>query len=80
MLLVNGQTRESEKKVKSESDKMKAIKTPDSKVSKKKERTPRKETKVVPAVFFFLHLKDNLKVGDNDLLFNNKLLVSNFVI
>lgn len=80
MLLVNGQTRESEKKVKSESDKMKAIKTPDSKVSKKKERTARKETKVVPAVFFFLHLKDNLKVEDNDLLFNNKLLVSNFVI
>lgn len=57
MLLVNGQTRESEKKVKSESDKMKAIKTPDSKVSKKKERTPRKETKVVPAVFFFYTLK-----------------------
>ena len=47
MLLVNGQTGESEKKVKSESDKMKDIKTPDSKVSKKKERTPRRETKVV---------------------------------
>lgn len=42
---VNGQTGESEKKVKSESDKMKDIKTPDSKVSKKKERTPRRETK-----------------------------------
>ena len=78
MLLVNGQTAESEKKVKSESDKMKDIKTPDSKVSKKKERTPRRETKVVGC--FFLHLKDNLKVEKNDLFFNNKLLVSNLLL
>ena len=78
MLLVNGQTGESEKKVKNESDKMKDIKTPDSKVSKKKERTPRRETKVVGC--FFLHLKDSLKVENYDCFFNNKLLVGNLLL
>ena len=43
---MNGQTEEIDKKVKSEPDKIKEIKTPESKPSKKKQKTPRKETKV----------------------------------
>ena len=48
MLLVpvNGQTENIDEKAKSDSNKMKSIKTPDSKFSKKKQKTPRKETKV----------------------------------
>lgn len=42
---MNGQTEEVDKKVKSEPDKMKSIKTPESKLNKKKQKTPRKETK-----------------------------------
>lgn len=48
MLLVpvNGQTENVDEKAKSDSNKMKNIKTPDGKFSKKKQKTPRKETKV----------------------------------
>ena len=75
---MKGQTGESEKKVKSESDhKIKDIKTPDNKVSKKKDRTPRRETKVVGCFFFSLLCRDNLKVENNDLFFDNKVLKSN---
>ena len=77
---MKGQTGESEKKVKSESDhKIKDIKTPDNKVSKKKDRTPRRETKVVGRFFFSLLRRDNLKVENNDLFFDNKVLKSNLL-
>ena len=46
-VIVNGQTEDSDRKVKKESDKMKDVKTSDSKMSKKKEKTPRKETNKV---------------------------------
>lgn len=42
---VNGQTENVDEKAKSDSNKMKSIKTPDSKFGKKKQKTPRKETK-----------------------------------
>ena len=46
LVSVNGQTENVDEKAKSDSNKMKSIKTPDSKFGKKKQKTPRKETKV----------------------------------
>lgn len=43
---MNGQTEKIDGKVNSDPHKVKGVKTPESKQSRKKERTPRKDTKV----------------------------------